>query len=704
MLNNILKSCIYSFIVTFLIVLWKFLSYEKIITSSFVSKISIYIQTNPSFFIFLFFSSFLLLFFYLKKYQIINKYLYKYRWILSFVFLFFCILFKLSGSSIGSWNYIYQNSAKDDGILIGVDRSVHADEYCVYTPMTISQFYNKNQTMPYFSDTLRAEKTDTFIVYGQPVNDILVLFRPFHIPYLFLGLERGFSFYWYGRLILLFMLTFEFFMLFTKKNKMLSFIGSIIVTFSPTIQWWVSVNSLVEMIVLFESFILIFNLYIKSKYNVRILLSVLLAYISFSYVLTFYPAWQIPFLYLLFIFIFYLFIENKNYFCLKKDLFTFCLYLVLFLIFILCLYIKSGTTIQSIVSTVYPGNRLFNGGGHFLDLFHYPYTLTLALTSVSFYMNSEVWTLFTSFFDFFPLGIIFSFIILFGQKHKNKLIISLLILWIFLFAYTSFGFPKSLAKITLMSHSTSFRAFTVLSFINVFLLIYSMSLIKIELVSKNSIIISVFLSYFLIFLCIMRNLQYYSHYMILLLFPVLFLSFFFLLSGKTKKFLIMVLIVSFFTGVMSNPVRIGLNPILQNDLFLTIREQTMKNDGKWFVENLPFPINNYPIMAGAPTINCTNTYPNLSLMNRLDPLNKYEFVYNRYGSFSFIITAKETSFELLNPDYFNIYINVNDIQKLNAEFILTDRELEKFDNSQISFIKIKEIEEYKIYRISEINS
>lgn len=287
MLNNILKSCIYSFIITFLIVLWKFLSYEKIITSSFVSKFSIYIQNNPLFFIFLFFSSFLLLFFYLKKYQIINKYLYKYRWILSFVFLFFCILFKLSGSSIGNWNYISQNLSKDESLLIGVDRSVHADEYCVYTPMTISQFYNKNQRMPYFSDTLRAEKTDVFIVYGQPVYDILVLFRPFHIPYLFLGLERGFSFYWCGRLILLFMLTFEFFMLFTKKNKMLSFIGSIIVTFSPTIQWWVSVNSLIEMIILCESFVLIFNLYIKSKYNIRILLSILLAYISFSYVLTF---------------------------------------------------------------------------------------------------------------------------------------------------------------------------------------------------------------------------------------------------------------------------------------------------------------------------------------------------------------------------------------------------------------------------------
>ena len=179
----------------------------------------------------------------------------------------------------------------------------------------------------------------------------------------------------------------------------------------------------------------------------------------------------------------------------------------------------------------------------------------------------------------------------------------------------------------------------------------------------------------------------------------MFLSFLFMFMGKKKMFTLMVVIISFFTGILTNPIRIGLNPILNNSLFLNIKEQTVKNEGGWIVENLYFPVNNYPIMAGAPTINCTNTYPNLELMYSLDPGKKYKSIYNRYGSFMFIITKDDTRFELLNSDYFNVYINVNDIQKLNAKYILTNRNLEGFNNSNIYFSKIKEIYEYKIYEI-----
>ena len=183
----------------------------------------------------------------------------------------------------------------------------------------------------------------------------------------------------------------------------------------------------------------------------------------------------------------------------------------------------------------------------------------------------------------------------------------------------------------------------------------------------------------------------------------MFFSIFFLLSGRKNKFLVMICIISFFSGVLANPIRIGLKPILNNHLFLTIKEQTTNNASAWIVENLYFPVNNYPIMAGAPTINCTNTYPNLALMYTLDPMKKYKNVYNRYGSFMFIITDEETKFELLNSDYYNVYINVNDIYKLNAKFILTNRDLENFNNSKISFLKIKEVFEYKIYEIIKYN-
>ncbi len=701
MLNKLIKSCLYSFIITFLFSFWKVLSFEKIVSYNFIHKFLDYTQINwlSLFVCFILFS--VIVYLYINKSKIINDYVYKYRWLVAVVILLFCVIFKVSGSSIGNWMFVTQENTEDKDLLIGTNRSVHADEYCVYTPLTISQFYNKNKRYPYFSDTLRATKTDTFIVYGQPVKDFFVLFRPFHIPYLFLDLERGFSFYWCSRIIFLFMLTFEFFMLFTRKNKRLSLISALLITFSPTIQWWISVNSLVEMIIFGELFVLIWNLYINSKYKLRVLLSILLSYTTFAYMLTFYPAWQIPFAYMFAIFAIFLIVENKNKLCIKKDGLILVLYIAILALFLYLLLLKSGNTIQSIISTAYPGKRISNGGGGFLELFHYPYTLTLSLTALSFYMNAEIWGLFTSFFDFFPLGIIISLIVLF--KQKNKLLLLLLCLWMFLFVYVSFGFPNFLSKITLMSYSTSFRAFSVLSFINLFLLVYSLSLMEFKLNLSRAIMYSLIISFLLITFTIMKNANYYSHYLLIILIPIMFLSFFFLLLDKKKMFTFMVLLITFFSGILANPVRTGLKPILNNDLFLTIKEQTAKNDGAWFVENLYFPVNNYPVMAGAPTVNCTNTYPNLDLMYLLDPAKRYENVYNRYGSFMFIITEDQTRFELLNSDFFNIYINIDDIVKLNSKYILTNRNLEQFNNSKISFVKIKDISEYKIYEITYLS-
>jgi len=703
MLNNLIKSFFYSFIISFLFIFWKVLSYEKVINYSFVYKFLEYTQVTCLGLLVFFLLVSLIVFIYINKSKIINEYIYKYRWIIAVIVLFFCVTFKISGSSIGSWTYVTQEKTEDTDLLIGANRSVHADEYCVYTPLTISQFHNKNQKYPYFSDTLRATKTDTFIVYGQPVKDLLVLFRPFHIPYLLLDLERGFSFYWCSRIIVLFMLTFEFFMLFTRKNKLLSFVSSVLITFSPTIQWWISVNSLVEMIIFGELFVLVLNLYLNSKYKLRILFCVLLSYTTFAYALTFYPAWQIPFAYMFSVFAIYLIIENKDKFCIKKDGVIFVLYIIMLALFIYLLLLKSGKTIHNVISTVYPGKRISNGGGGFLDLFHYPYTLTLALTAVSFYMNEETWGLFTSFFDFFPLGIIFAAIVLFKQKIKNKLLIFTLFLYAFLFLYVSFGFPEIISKTTLMSHVTPFRAFSVLSFINLFLVIYSLSLIEFKFNLFQSIIYSSILSYVVITAAIVRNINYYSHYLLIILIPVAFFSFLFLFAGKKKMFVLMVLLISFFCGMLANPVRVGLKPVLNNSLFINIKELTTQSDGSWMVENLYFPVNNYPIMAGAPTINCTNTYPNLDLMYSLDPAKKYENIYNRYGSFMFVVTEEETKFELANADLFNIYINVDDIIKLNSRFVLTNRNLEQFNNSKISFIKIKEVCEYKIYEIKHLS-
>ena len=87
-----------------------------------------------------------------------------------------------------------------------------------------------------------------FTTIFVPVKDILILSRPFNIGYLLLGEEYGLSFYWYGRLIALLLVTFELMMLITNKKKLLSLAGAILITGSPLVSWFYS-NYIVDLLI-----------------------------------------------------------------------------------------------------------------------------------------------------------------------------------------------------------------------------------------------------------------------------------------------------------------------------------------------------------------------------------------------------------------------------------------------------------------------
>ena len=129
--------------------------------------------------------------------------IWRYRRMIGLAIFIVAVLFSLNGSSIGSWDKYARDASKTgDAVLIGESRDVRSDEWCVFTPMSLSQYYNHFGRT---SDILRATNTDVYMVYGQCVKDWSVVFRPFQIGYLFLDPGRGLSFYWCGRLIALFL-------------------------------------------------------------------------------------------------------------------------------------------------------------------------------------------------------------------------------------------------------------------------------------------------------------------------------------------------------------------------------------------------------------------------------------------------------------------------------------------------------------------
>ena len=62
--------------------------------------------------------------------------MYKYRYYILIALFILCVLFDISGSSIGMWKDIIASDVSDDGVIFGKSRTVRSDEWAVLTPMT----------------------------------------------------------------------------------------------------------------------------------------------------------------------------------------------------------------------------------------------------------------------------------------------------------------------------------------------------------------------------------------------------------------------------------------------------------------------------------------------------------------------------------------------------------------------------------------
>ena len=114
-------------------------------------------------------------------------------------------------------------------------------------------------------------------------------------------------------------------------------------------------------------------------------------------------------------------------------------------------------------------------------------------------------------------------------------------------------------------------------------------------------------------------------------------------------------------------------------------------------------VRNYLIMAGAKTINCTNTYPDLEKWYLLDEEKEYEEIYNRYSHIKMILFASEEEieekFELESGDAFTVNLTLEDLKTLNIKYIFTINDLEDYETDEIDFELMYDNYGYKIYQI-----
>ena len=108
-------------------------------------------------------------------------------------------------------------------------------------------------------------------------------------------------------------------------------------------------------------------------------------------------------------------------------------------------------------------------------------------------------------------------------------------------------------------------------------------------------------------------------------------------------------------------------------------------------------------MAGAPTINCANNYPNLALWYQLDPERENEYYYNRFAAqitTNLVEDEKSSFLSGATDDQFRLYLDIDDMHILDVSYMLSNQELERFSTEKVRIEKVYSWSTFMIYRVT----
>ena len=640
--------------------------------------------------------------------------IYKYRFVLSFLLLIMLVSFKISGSSMGCWKLFLGDG--ESGIRLGEPRVWRSDEWGTLTPLCFRQQYNTLGSYNRYSQTLGSILTDNMLVYGQPSWDILTLFRPFYWGYLFFGSERGLSWFWCSRLIVLFLSWFELGMLITDGQKKISVMLSVCVSFAPFLQWWFAINGLVEMLIYGACFVLGSNYLVSRAFNPRkIAVAVGMAVCAVGYVLTFYPTWMVPVAWGFVPLFLWVVIWKFNRKVLRRvDVVPWLLIFVITAAGLTVLAVTSWDVIKAELNSVYPGNAPSSSGGTGLWwMMKYPISL------VSRFSMNELIVENSSIICFAPAGFILALWVIIKEKKKDPLLILLLGMNLFLAWYYCVGIPKWLAKMLLLSFVNSNRGPQVLGFLRLTLFVRAVALKEkapkrwlaaLAAVISSAVPMRLALGFTKYEPGGLRYEYFDTAEKILVVWAILAVVFYLLYRARKSKYTMAVLgvcTVVLASSIWINPVAKGVPEITKSETMQQIRD-LVKEDPQaiWLVVDMAYPATNIPAMAGADCLNTTQTYPQKTRWETLDQEGEYEDIYNRYCHIRASLGSK-TMLELVSTDYIEVTLSPEELKKLNIRYIVSTNDFDEkiaarttniFTDSGIEFQKYYEGAQLSIFR------
>lgn len=654
-----------------------------------------------------------------------------YRYWLGLMVVILGVALNLHGSSIANWNnyglsqtiggeqMLTQNHFKDeagksallptilnwvtwpprpDGTIMGTPKMIRSDEWLVQTPFYLSQAYSGFQLD---NQAYATSGQNMMVAYHAPIKHPAILGKPFNWGFLFLGAERGLSFYWVTKLVALMLLAYEFSMILTRRKPGLSLVSAIWVTFTPAVQWWfmqhlgdVLVFSLLIMVAFYHFF------RVKQVWK-QMGLAALIGSGLIGFVLVIYPAFQVPFAYLMLLFCgYWLWQTCQSRRLLVREYVLISVTVLLAGSIIGLTLWESKEALVATLNTVYPGKRVSFGGETTLyDGLMFLLGPVLPFIIPAFKNQVELATSF-NILPLAGLGILPFFN--FKNCKKNLLGYLFLAYAVFLTVYSIIGIPVGLSKLILFSYVPSGRAWQTLAVLAVFVSIWFVSYLWDQddegLIKKIIVLLGANLPFVIL---AMIPTAYSSYIGIRGLWWLLGLQLFFsIVVYFRQRYLtyLLVIVLSLISGATVNPMVQGLGVIEDKALVQAIRHQITKNPkALWLTDNNG--LYQIPSMLGAYSVGGVRFYPDKNLMTQLDPKGHYQEQWNRYAHVRYKLESG-SYLEMVNPapDSLSITLGEDYLAKLGVSYILTDRDLEELFGQEFLLIYGPDKDGNRLYR------
>ena len=650
------------------------------------------------------------------------KFIHKYRYAIAAALLIFAMIMGYHGSSIINFHGEVQKNSHDRrfNTLLGVPRLIRTDEWASSMLYKLSQCVGESSGEQ-FNNRLRGTETDMFTLVDAPSKTILMIGKPLQLGFLLFGANAGISFYWYGKLVFMFLGAYEICRIITKDKKKVSLVGALMVTFSASTQWWYCMDTLIWG----QLILVLVNKFMKTdKKWVKYLCAIGLVSVLLSYAFVLYPAWQVPFVYVMLAVFVYMFVTNL------KDGYKFTVHDVIVILLTIAAvagllvmwFVTSNDAITATMNTDYPGARREVGGGSYI-LYAYVYNIFFPYDDA--FNPCET----SSMLSLYPIPMLLACLYLIRNiKTKKKhdiedvkeyrsdllFLIPALVIAVFLMVWCTTGFTEGLAKITFMSMSTSHRASIALGTINIYILIYLLGRMERNEENKKDsklmnkwigIVVGVITTGIILFLA-RKNLVMFIPAMDLyignvkmtvsaILFGITFICVYNMhKKGFRNVLYVMLMFIALMTGLAVNPVSRTTDIIYKKPICAKFEEIRNKEpDALWLGDDTGWYLNNYMVANGLRVINSTNVYPNFELFETVlgkekAALPENKTVYNRYCHVNINLGIYEANrIFAAAPDNIVVELNAESLDDLGIDYIVAKKDINEMGYS----IKFEEL-------------